>query len=237
MNPDEIEFLAEKQLIGIIPTFNSNVIHLISGDVGPFRASLPVRVPLWMAVTLKQQRKCKIQPPDWMNVEQLEELREEEKRSKYITIYLPSNVFYFIVYFHCRTFIKMPSEHYMIEAKLLLNYATDDISRADEIRTIIKDIWDIRMSKIRSSVDILVRNAGFYATVDHLTLMEINTMRPLLPHALDQVYRMKKVNLNFRLLEYVVLNIYCLLQAQSARLPTQSTLLLNMSRAGSSSST
>ncbi|KAF2898306.1 hypothetical protein ILUMI_07877 [Ignelater luminosus] len=196
MNPDEVEFLAEKQLISIIPTFNSNVIHLISGDVGPFRASLPVRVPLWMAINLKQQRKCKIQPPDWMNIEQLEELKEEEKRSK--------------------TFVKMPSEHYMIEAKLLLNYATDDISRADEIRTIIKDIWDIRMSKIRSSVDTLVRNAGFYATVDHLTLMEINTMRPLLPHALDQVYRMKK--------------------AQSTRLPTQSTTLslLNSSHRGSS---
>lgn len=87
----------------------------------------------------------------------------------------------------------MPSEHYMIEAKLLLECASDDIPRADEIRTIVKDIWDIRMSKIRSSVDILIKGAGFYAAVDHLTAMEINSIRPILPHALDQLYRMKKV--------------------------------------------
>ncbi|KAI4462235.1 dna replication complex gins protein psf2 [Holotrichia oblita] len=172
MDPEEVEFLAEKKLVSIIPTFNSNVIHLISGDIGPFRASLPVNVPLWIAVNLKQQQKCKIQPPDWMDVDRLQELKEEEKMS--------------------RTFIKMPSEHYMIEAKLLLGCASDDIPRADEIRTVIKDIWDIRMSKIRSSVDVLVKGAGTYAAVDNLTLMEINSIRPLLPHALDQLYRMRK---------------------------------------------
>ncbi|KAJ8944042.1 hypothetical protein NQ318_016240 [Aromia moschata] len=171
MNPDEVEFLGEKQFITIIPTFNSNTIHLITGDVGPFRASLPIRVPLWMAINLKQQQKCKIQQPDWMEIEALETIKENEKLS--------------------RTFTKMPSEHYMIEAKLLLGFASDDIPRADEIRTIIKDIWDIRMSKIRSSVDVLVKNAGSYAALDHLTIMEINTIRPILPHALDQIYRIK----------------------------------------------
>lgn len=82
MDPDEVEFLGEKQLVSIIPTFNSDVIHLISGDVGPFRASLPVRVPLWMAINLKQQQKCKIQQPDWMEVDKLEYIRESEKLSR-----------------------------------------------------------------------------------------------------------------------------------------------------------
>ncbi|KAJ8912927.1 hypothetical protein NQ315_017257 [Exocentrus adspersus] len=171
MDPDEVEFLGEKQYVTIIPTFNSGVIHLISGDVGPFRASLPVRTPLWMAINLKQQQKCKIQQPDWMDVERLESIREDEKLS--------------------RTFTKMPNEHYMVIAKLLLGCASDDIPRADEIRTIIKDIWDIRMSKIRSSVDALVKNAGSYAAVDNLTVMEINSIRPILPHALDQLHRIK----------------------------------------------
>ncbi|KAK4875402.1 hypothetical protein RN001_011824 [Aquatica leii] len=178
MNPDEVEFIGEKQLISIIPTFNSSTIHLVSGDIGPFRASLPLNVPLWIAINLKQQRKCKIQPPDWMDVTRLEQIKDDEKSS--------------------RTFTKMPSEHYMIEAKLLLGYAADDISRADEIRTVIKDIWDIRMSKIRSSVDMLIKNGGSYAAVDNLTLMEINTMRPLLPQAMDQIHRMKKERSHLR---------------------------------------
>lgn len=87
----------------------------------------------------------------------------------------------------------MPSDNYMVIAKLLLGYASDDIPRANEIRTIIKDIWDMRMSKIRSSVNKLVGNMDSYADVSNLTVMEINSIRPLLPHALDQIYRMKTV--------------------------------------------
>lgn len=82
MDPEEIEFLAEKQYISIIPTFNSSIISLVCGDIGPFRASLPVNVPLWMAIDLKQQQKCKIQPPYWMDAEKLEEIKENEKTSR-----------------------------------------------------------------------------------------------------------------------------------------------------------
>lgn len=88
----------------------------------------------------------------------------------------------------------MPSDHYMIEAKLLLGNASDDIPRGDEIRTLVKDIWDIRMSKIRSSVTKLVEKGESYADINNLTIMEINSMRPILPHALDQIYRIKAVS-------------------------------------------
>lgn len=88
----------------------------------------------------------------------------------------------------------MPSEHYMVEAKLILGNASDDVPRADEIRTIIKDIWDIRTSKLRSSMDYMIKNSSMYAAIDNLTLMEMNSIRPILPHALDQIYRMKAVS-------------------------------------------
>lgn len=81
MDPDDIEFLGEKLLVTIIPTFNSDSICLISGDVGPFRASIPVRVPIWLAVNLKKQQKCKIRPPDWMDVDTLDALKNIEKES------------------------------------------------------------------------------------------------------------------------------------------------------------
>lgn len=93
-----------------------------------------------------------------------------------------------------RNFTKMPSEHYMIETKLLLGCAAEDIPRADEIRTIIKDIWDIRMSKLRTSMDTLIKLGGSHAALDNLTLMELNSIRPLLPHALDQLHQLKKVS-------------------------------------------
>ena len=37
MNVSEVEFLAEKSNIKIIPNFTYNKIYLISGDVGPFK--------------------------------------------------------------------------------------------------------------------------------------------------------------------------------------------------------
>ncbi|CAG9763870.1 unnamed protein product [Ceutorhynchus assimilis] len=79
MDPDEVEFWAEKSLVEIVPTFNSPALFLIGGDVGPFRATIPVRVPLWMAIDLKKRQQCKIVPPDWMDVDYLTRLKEEEK--------------------------------------------------------------------------------------------------------------------------------------------------------------
>lgn len=86
MNPEELEFIGENSIVGIIPNFSFDAIHLISGSIGPFRAGMALHVPLWIAVHLRKQQKCRIVPPEWMNIEQLEEIKEEEKRSKYVRI-------------------------------------------------------------------------------------------------------------------------------------------------------
>lgn len=174
MDPSEVVFLAEKELVTIVPNFSFGPIHLISGSIGPFRAGLPVKVPIWLAVNLKQQQRCRIVNPEWMEAESLVEVAEEEKLSKLFT--------------------KMPNSHYMDEAQLLLNVASDDIHESDKIRTAIKDIWDLRMSKLRTSIDSFFKSDGLHARLDHLTMMEINSIRPLLPHSLDQILRLQSGN-------------------------------------------
>lgn len=43
MDPAQLEFIGENEMIGIIPNFSiDNPVHLISGSIGPFRAGLPV---------------------------------------------------------------------------------------------------------------------------------------------------------------------------------------------------
>ena len=86
--------------------------------MGPFRPGIPVQVPLWMAVNLKQRQKCRLTAPEWMNVEILTKLKEDEALSK--------------------TFVAMPDEHYMVTAQLVLGAAPHDIANADEIRMLIK---------------------------------------------------------------------------------------------------
>ncbi|XP_013388139.1 DNA replication complex GINS protein PSF2 isoform X2 [Lingula anatina] len=155
MDPAEVEFLAEKTM----------------GEIGPFSPSLPVDVPLWMALNLKQRQKCRIQPPEWMDVEALEEVKQKETDDKFFTA--------------------MPSNHYMEITQLLMKYAPEDIPRADQIRTLIKDIWDLRNAKLRSSIDVFVRSDVTHAKLNHLTPMEINTARPFLTRALDQMHMLR----------------------------------------------
>lgn len=171
MDPDEVEYLSENSLITIIPNFNLNTIHLISGDIGPFRASIPIQVPIWVAMHLKIQQRCIILAPDWMSLQKLEEIKESEKGIS--------------------SFTPMPSQHYMVEAKLLLSHAAEDIVQSDAIKTAIKDIWDIRMSKLRAIIDNLIKSETYHESFDNLTEMEICTIRPLIPDSLDCLYRFK----------------------------------------------
>ena len=78
MDPAEIEFLAEKEMIDIVPNFSHSAMHLIQGDVGPFRPGLPVSVPLWLALNLRQRQRCRLIKPDWLCVERLEEVSQKE---------------------------------------------------------------------------------------------------------------------------------------------------------------
>ncbi|XP_062707390.1 probable DNA replication complex GINS protein PSF2 [Aedes albopictus] len=169
MEPDELEFIGENTTIGVIPNFNHDPIYLISGAIGPFRGGQPLHIPLWFAIHLRQQQKCRIVPPLWMDIGLLEDIKEEEKRT--------------------RNFTKMPSEHYMVEAKLVLSTAPEDVPQSDEIKTLIKDIWDIRCAKLRTTMDMFIKGEGEQVKLDNITIVELNTIRPFLPHAMDMLMR------------------------------------------------
>ncbi|XP_072373971.1 DNA replication complex GINS protein PSF2 isoform X1 [Scyliorhinus torazame] len=171
MDPSEVEFIAEKQSVTIIPNFSLDKLYLITGDLGPFNPGLPVDVPVWLAINLKQRQKCRIVVPDWMDVEKLEQIKEQERKEN--------------------TFTLMPNPHYMELTKLLLNHASDNIPKADEIRTLIKDTWDTRIAKLRLSADNFVNQQEVHAKLDNLTLMEINTIGTFLTESLNQMHRLR----------------------------------------------
>lgn len=168
MEPSEVEFLAEKELVTITPNFSESKICLISGDFGPFNPSMHTRLPLWLAVNLRQRQKCRIEPPEWLNVDTLIEKKVAESESQ--------------------VFTKMPSPHYMEVAMLLLNNASEDIPRADEVRVLVKDVWDLRLAKLKKSIDIMIAQQETYGKLNNLTLMEINSVRPFLTQALDHMH-------------------------------------------------
>lgn len=98
---DLCDFLAEDELIEIVPNFKSNqVLNLINGDFGPFAPAIPTKVPIWMALNLFRQQKCKINLPHWIS--ELDELVEEQANSDGL-IKMPCN--------HWREVIKLLDSH------------------------------------------------------------------------------------------------------------------------------
>jgi len=61
MNCAQIEFLAEEEPVYIVPNFREEVLNFIAGDVGPFIPGAPIKVPLWLAISLRKQNRCRIQ--------------------------------------------------------------------------------------------------------------------------------------------------------------------------------
>lgn len=43
--------------------------------------------------------------------------------------------------------------------------ASEDIQRADEVRALVKDIWDLRLAKLRKSIDVMVTQQETFGKV------------------------------------------------------------------------
>eukprot|EP01112_Ceratiomyxa_fruticulosa_P015192 TRINITY_DN4444_c0_g1_i1.p1 TRINITY_DN4444_c0_g1~~TRINITY_DN4444_c0_g1_i1.p1 ORF type:complete len:184 (+),score=35.70 TRINITY_DN4444_c0_g1_i1:157-708(+) len=171
--PAQMEFLAEDEKINIIPSFKMDVLHLISGDYGPFIPGIPKEVPLWLAITLKKRKMCKIQMPEWMDLDNLQHRYESEKQIE-------------------NGFEDFPF-HYQEIANLLLTHASDDIPNSMSVGTIISDIVGRRSAKVFSG---LRQVSGVQAAVqfNNLAAIEITRLRPFFVKAMDQFHQLSKEN-------------------------------------------
>lgn len=180
MNCSEVEFIAEDERIRIVPNFNHERIHLISGDVGPFEAGISLEVPIWLGIYFKRRQKCQILPPEWLNVATLESVKKAEVDQS--------------------VFTPMPSEHYMEVSHLLITNAPAEIPDGDEVKSLIKDIWDVRMAKLRTSLNIFITEERTVAKVNNLTQFEICQIRRFLTASLDHLHSLQTAMQNVGIL-------------------------------------
>lgn len=154
------DFLAEDELIEIVPNFKyEQVLNLINGDFGPFKPSIPTRVPLWMALNLFRQQKCKINLPTWIN--ELDRLIDEQDDSPGL-IKMPCN--------HWREVIKLLESH---QIKLPNDLYKQLITRRDNIlkrsvSSLLKNVIDIEDDKIA-----LVK-------IKNITKFELTTLKKMI---------------------------------------------------------
>ncbi|KAL0855149.1 hypothetical protein Bca101_060301 [Brassica carinata] len=78
-SPQEVEFVAEDELVEIVPNMNMEPLNFIAGDFGRFVPQIPTQVLLWLAVALKRRGKCTFRPPGWLSVDNLTQILEAER--------------------------------------------------------------------------------------------------------------------------------------------------------------
>eukprot|EP00913_Durusdinium_trenchii_P033091 g30981.t1 len=57
-------------------------VDLVQGRFGPFRAHVPMKLPLWAALEMEEHQMCSIELPPWMEEDQLKALCTEEKANR-----------------------------------------------------------------------------------------------------------------------------------------------------------
>ncbi|KAI9492653.1 DNA replication complex GINS protein PSF2 [Zychaea mexicana] len=165
--PSEIEFLAGEEEILIIPTHSMPKLQFISGVFGPFRPPLKAKVPLWLALMLKKHHMCSILAPEWLSVDNLKKLLDDEET--------------------VAEFSPLPF-HYMEISMMLLESAPEDVPNSEQIRRYLKDLRETRQSKARAGLAVLDDR---YLGMNNLSLMEINEIRPFFSRAFLE---MRKLN-------------------------------------------
>eukprot|EP01132_Coremiostelium_polycephalum_P003688 gene3688-4593_t len=177
LSPNQIEFLAEDVTISIIPNFKLDSLHFLSGEYGPFEPSFPVDVPLWLALTLKKKKKCKIEIPYWMSLEYLN--NQYDKENNLVT-----------------EFVDLP-EFFIEISTMLLTVAPEDIKNVNEVRNKLEDIFNRRQSKINDTiVKTLKLQPNLLSTLElnNLSMMEINRIRGSLISGMNHLYKIQSAN-------------------------------------------
>lgn len=139
------------------------------------KSSIPIEIPLWMAMILKKQRFCRLVPPTWFNERNLKEYLIFEKKNPYKFSSLPWN--------------------WMVITKLFLNKFQEDLDNDSNINTmrgLLQDIREIRMAKVQKGIEILNES---HLQLDNLSLLEINEFRPFIITTMNKMKNLHKSSL------------------------------------------
>lgn len=157
----ELSFLAEQEIVTIIPRQQCASLPLLSGPLPALKVNARADVPIWLALFLKRQKRAIVVCPDWLSVESLTSfITAESKVLQDGTI---------------AGFSKVP--YYWLEvSELLLDGCSDDIPDVEEVRRLLQQLRELRRQKVRDGLEVL---EGTVLHMDNIGCGEINEIREL----------------------------------------------------------
>lgn len=82
MSLAELKLIALQEEVEIEPLTNIPRFHMIEEEYGPFSPLQLYKIPLYIAITLKQSNKCKIRMPYFFDTEYLQDILKKEEESE-----------------------------------------------------------------------------------------------------------------------------------------------------------
>ncbi|KAG9229661.1 hypothetical protein BJ875DRAFT_183053 [Amylocarpus encephaloides] len=166
LTPSEVAFVCELEMVTVVPRQQLKSHDLLSGPTPALRPPHRAPLPLWLALLLKRQRRANIIPPPWLLPTSLERiLRYETETSPsafspppphpHTVSVLPSATDQMTPPFLPSSTADAPSGHlpyhWLELGEILLEACSDDIPDPDKVRTLLRDLREVRMAKMRAS--------------------------------------------------------------------------------------
>jgi GINS complex subunit 2 len=154
------------------------------GPTQPLNPPFPTPLPLWLALLLKKQKRANISPPSWLSVSDLSHILEFETDTRTAEIFSPSpalpaavgtssryddylspqSIDYSPPFLADSSTSRAQAEalpyHWLEVGHLLLTHAADDFDDPDTVRRLLRDLREVRMSKLRKGFKVLDAGAG-----------------------------------------------------------------------------
>jgi GINS complex subunit 2 len=160
---EETDFISQDILVEITPHFLRERDQLVTAEYGPFRPNVPVVVPLWVALALKQSGSCTIELDDWFKLENILATQEREKTDAKQLQILP----------RC----------YVEQARTVSKYWLEDMPQQSGMASSLEDILSLRKQKLRQSFRKLeqkledIDGLGFLSLQPEISNLELTLIR------------------------------------------------------------
>ncbi|KND92970.1 DNA replication complex GINS protein PSF2 [Tolypocladium ophioglossoides CBS 100239] len=199
--PSEVAFLCDMELVTVLPRQRLESIDLLSGATPTLRPPHRSNLPLWLAILLKKQRRANIVPPPWLHSDSLRDVIHLETMVDTKGWAPPpppparadsrGNARRFGAVDDDKTVLSPPflpsctavapsgalPYHWFELAEMLLAHAADDVYSASEVRSLLRDLQEVRAAKMRTSTTLLESGVDGVMSLRGVGAMELAESR------------------------------------------------------------
>ncbi|KAK0926265.1 DNA replication protein psf2 [Friedmanniomyces endolithicus] len=215
LTPSEVGFLCEMEHVTVIPRQTLDGLELLGGLTGALKPPFPTPLPLWLALLLKKQRRANITPPPWLSVEALTQILDFETDERTAELFSPSpdlppsttsaplegdpylahdslelSAPFLKDAATARAQADALPYHWLEIGHLLITHAPDDFEDLDAVRKLLRDLREVRMSKLRKGFEVL--DAGGGVKMNGVGGMEIAEVRGFVGGVVDGLRKLNR---------------------------------------------